>query len=319
MQKLKDINWNHLYCFYEVARAQSLKKAAETIGAASSTLSEQIKKLEKKLDKKLFNRSSKGLTLTSDGQNLFDRSKVIFEEGSKLLEQFSDQSLGGYAVNIGINEAISYDLANEFCSQYWDYYTIYGTVNTLRQADHNVLIQNLDQGNIDWGISTEKPRRQSLNYAEIGSFEVVFCCSKELFKKFINPVDLLNNIPFGESNWDKTLNKSVYKYLRRNGVVPKEKIVSDHQGYLRKLCDRGRCVICIAKNPLQEYPNLETFTLDSPLTITLYAIWKKSDEGLISITKLKDLISSQLVHLPHRYTDVDLQIEVSEVSEEMLR
>lgn len=319
MNKLKDINWNHLYYFYEVAKAQSLKKGAQAAGAASSTVSEQIKKLETNFDKKLFKRSSKGLTLTQEGQNLFERSKTIFEEGNKLLEQFSDDSVGGYPVQIGIDETISYDVANEFASQYWDYYTMYGTVNTLRQADHDVLIDNLLQDNIDWGISIQKPKRRSLDYAEIGSFEVVFCCSKELYEKFIDPTDLLNNIPFAESNCDKVLNKSVYKYLRRNGVAPKEKILSDHPGFLQKLCDRGRCVSYIAKNPLADYPDLKTFSLDTPLTITLYAIWKKSDEGLISIMKLKDLIRSKLSSLPHRYDDVDLQIEVSDISDEMLK
>jgi DNA-binding transcriptional LysR family regulator len=319
MQNLKDINWNHLYCFYEVAKAQSLKKGAQAVGAASSTISEQIKKLEKKFEKQLFKRSSKGLTLTQDGQNLFEHSKTIFEEGNKLLEQFSDDSVGGYPVQIGIDETISYDVANEFASQYWDYYTMYGTVNTVRQGGHEVLIENLVQGNVDWGISIQKPKRRSLDYAEIGSFEVVFCSSKELYDKFINPVDLLNNMPFGENNSDKVLSKSVYKYLRRNGVFPKEKVLSDHPGFLQKLCDRGRCVSYIAKNPLAEYPDLKTFSFDTPLTITLYAIWKKSDEGLISVMKLKDLIQSKLSHLPHRYGDVDLQIEVSDVSDKMLK
>ena len=75
----------------------------------------------------------------------------------------------------------------------------------------------------------------------------------------------------------------------------------------------------VAKNPMQQYPGLKTFTLSGPLKITLYAIWKKSDQGLISITKLKDLINSTFSTPPHRYQDVDLQIEVSEVSEDLLK
>ena len=44
---LKDINWNQIYYFYEVARKQSLKKASKVLGVSSATLSEHIKKLEK--------------------------------------------------------------------------------------------------------------------------------------------------------------------------------------------------------------------------------------------------------------------------------
>ena len=77
-----------------MAKVQSLKKGAETVGAASSTISEQIKRLEQKLGKKLFNRSSNGLTLTLDGQELFDRSKGIFEEEVK--EDFESVILEGF-------------------------------------------------------------------------------------------------------------------------------------------------------------------------------------------------------------------------------
>ncbi|POB13388.1 LysR family transcriptional regulator [Halobacteriovorax sp. DA5] len=318
LEKLKDINWNHLYCFYEVAKVQSLKKGAEIIGTSSPTLSEQLKRLENKFNMKLFNRSSKGLSLTPEGLQLFERTKGIFEEGSKLLEHFSEDVVGGYPVSIGIEETISYDLATEFASQYWDLYTKYGTVNTIRQADHEVLVDNILRGNIDWGISLRKPKRKSLNVAEIGSFEIVFCCSTELYDKFKDEKDLLVNIPFAESNWDKNLNRVIYQHLRKNGVVPKEKVYSDHIDFVHKLCLRGRCVMFLPKNPLEEYLGLKTFNLGEPLKMSLYAIWKKSDEGLISIRKLQELFQSKLSNVPDRYEDVDLQIEVSDVSDDLL-
>ena len=294
MRKLKDINWNHLYCFYEVAKAQSLKKGANEVGVASSTISAQIKMLEEKFDTKLFNRSSKGLNLTNEGASLYDKAKTIFEEGSKLLEHFSEDVVGGYPVSIGIEETMSYDLATEFASQYWDLYTKYGTVNTVRQPEHEVLIDNLLQGNIDWGISLRRPRRKNIAFEEIGSFEMVFCCANELYEKFIDVKDILVNIPFVESNWDKSLNKAILQHLRKNGIVPKEKIYSDHLDFVQKLCDRGRCVMFLPKNPLEDYKGLKTFQLEEPLKLSLYAVWKKEDEGLISIRKLKELVDTKL-------------------------
>ncbi len=318
MKKLKDINWNHLYGFYEVARAQSLKKGAKEMGVASSTLSAQLKMLEEKFESRLFNRSSKGLSLTQDGLGLYEKAKNIFEEGSKLLEHFSEDVVGGYPVSIGIEETISYDLATEFASQYWDMYTQYGTVNTVRQLDHEVLIDNLLKGNIDWGISLRKPKRKNIQAEEIGSFEVVFCCSKELHEKFKDPKDILVNIPFAESNWDKNLNSAIYKHLRKNGIVPKEKIYSDHIDFVHKLCQRGRCVMFLPRNPLEDYHGLKTFHLEMPIRLSLFAVWKTEDTGLISIRKLQELVQTKLSTLPSRYEDVDLQIEVSEISEDLL-
>jgi DNA-binding transcriptional LysR family regulator len=318
MKRLKDINWNHLYAFHEVAKVQSLKKGAKGIGLASSTLSEQLKKFEENLEVKLFIRSSKGLSLTQEGAKLFERSKIIFEEGNRLLEQFSDEIVGGYPVTIGIEETVTSDLSTEFSSQYWDLYTKYGTVNTVRQVGHEALVDSLVRGNIDWGISTRAPKRKSIEHAEIGSFDIVFCCSNELYDKFKDKKDILINIPFSESSWDKSLNKSIYKHLRKFGIVPKEKISSDHRGFVEKLCARGRCVMFMPYNPLADYDGFKTFVLDEPIRISLYAIWKKGDESMISISTLKKLIESKITNLPVRYEDVDYQIEVSDVSKDKL-
>ncbi len=319
VQSLKDINWNHLYCFYEVAKAQSLKKGAESAGLAPSTISEQIKKLEEKFEKKLFNRSTKVLTLTQEGVELYERAKIIFEEGHKLLEQFSESTLGGYSIKIGIEETISNNIASEFASQYWDYYTPFGSVNTIRQSDHNVLIENLVSGSLDWGISLRAPKRKSLDYEKIGSFEIVFCCQKDLFQKFKTPEDILINIPFVETSLDKTLNLQILKHLRSKGIIPKETIYSDHHEYIKKLLIRGRCVAFFPKNPLEDYEGLQTFQFGDPLSVNLYAVWSKENSNLISIKVLKKLLKSKISTLPERYEDVNLQIEISDVEDDALK
>ena len=292
--------------------------ASKELNLAPSTLSVQIRKLEEKLDVKLFNRKAKTLIFNANGQRLYQRAKVIFEEGARLIEQFSKDDVRGYPFKIGIEDTISYDLTTEFASLYWDLYVKYGTVNTIRQAGHEVLVDNLIQESIDWGISIVRSRRKSINYLEIGSFEVVFCCSKELFEKFINFKDILANIPFVESNWDKNLNQLVYNHLRKNEATPKEIIYSDHIEYIQKLCSRGRCVTYLPKNPLEDYKGLTTFQFSNPLKVSLYAIWKRGDEGLISIRKLQELANTTLANLPHRYEDVQLQLEASHVSEKLL-
>jgi len=108
------------------------------------------------------------------------------------------------------------------------------------------------------------------------------------------------------------------QFLRQEGIVPKETITSDHLRFTRDLCERGRCVMFVPENPLDDYKGLKIFDIGSPLEIKLYAIWKKSDEGLVSIKKLRQLINSKLSQLPERYEDVELQIEGSDISDELL-
>lgn len=319
MKKLKEINWNHLYCFYEIAKGQSLKDASAHLGVAPSTMSEQLKKLEAKLGLSLFTRTSKGLMLTRDGEKVYEHCREIFEAGSRLLDNISHSEIGGYPVTVGIEETLSYDVSTEFISQYWDLFAPFGTVNTSGEKEHDHLVESLLTGAIDWGISLKEPSRKSISSAKIGAFDVVFCCSKELFNRFYDPKDILRNIPLAISSWDNKLNRTIERYLREEAIHPKEYLRSDHLEYIRKLCFRGRCVMFEANNPMQSYPELERFHVGKPLRINLFALWKSENENMISIKKLKELIYSHSGDVPDRYTDHGLQIEVSEVSDDLLK
>ena len=59
--------------FVIAARLGNLSRAAEMLHLTVSALSHQIKGLEDRLDQRLFERSARGISLTPDGQRLFDR------------------------------------------------------------------------------------------------------------------------------------------------------------------------------------------------------------------------------------------------------
>ena len=319
MKSLKDINWNHLYCFYEVAKVESLRLGAKTLKCSPSTASEQIKALEVKFKKVLFLRSPSGLVLTNEGSKLLEYAKNIFEEGSKVLGHFSEDQVGGYSVSVGVVDSIADGIASEFISQYWDLFANYGTVNTIKQSEYGVLEENLALGNIDWGISLRSPKRKSLISQKIGSFDLIFCCSPNLFEKFKNPHDILRNIPLVENNWDSGLNKKISQLLRRADILPREKVFSDHPEYIKNLCLRGRCIMLVPRNPLNNYEGLKVFSLDEKLQINIHALWRKSEEKLVSHRVLLDLLESQLENLPKDYENVELQLEASEVDENLLK
>lgn len=77
--------------------------------------------------------------------------------------------------------------------------------------------------------------------------------------------------------------------------------------------------MAIADNPIKKYPALEKFQLKRPLKISFFALWKDRDKGKMAIQKLNTLIQSKLTQFPARYEDVGLQIEVSEISEDLLK
>ncbi|AOZ88365.1 LysR family transcriptional regulator [Bacillus xiamenensis] len=76
----------------EVYRQQSFTKAAENLHIAQPSLSQQIKKLEEKLDTPLFIRKYGQVTPTPQGTRLIKRAENILKERNDLLREMEEAS-----------------------------------------------------------------------------------------------------------------------------------------------------------------------------------------------------------------------------------
>ncbi|UKI13711.1 MAG: LysR family transcriptional regulator [Clostridiales bacterium] len=74
------MNIQYLKYAVEVARIGSISRAAEELYIAQPNLSRAIKELEKDLGITIFDRNSKGMTLTHDGERLIEYGKAILRQ-----------------------------------------------------------------------------------------------------------------------------------------------------------------------------------------------------------------------------------------------
>ena len=63
--------------FIQVAKTQNITQAANNLKLSQPTLSHNMHKLEEKIGSKLFNRNSKGITLTSSGEILYEQATMM--------------------------------------------------------------------------------------------------------------------------------------------------------------------------------------------------------------------------------------------------
>ena len=75
--------------FVAAARLGNLSRAAERLHLTVSALSHQIKGLEERLDQRLFARGARGISLTPDGQRLFDRVAPALDTIEHALRPYS--------------------------------------------------------------------------------------------------------------------------------------------------------------------------------------------------------------------------------------
>ena len=77
-------NLSLYHIFYTVARTGSISHSSRELYISQPAISKAIQKLEQNLDTILFKRSSRGVTLTPDGELLFEKVKEalsLLDEG----------------------------------------------------------------------------------------------------------------------------------------------------------------------------------------------------------------------------------------------
>jgi len=77
-------NWDDLRVFLEVSKTLNLSRAAEQLEVDQTTVYRRINRFEKKLGKKLFNRTANTYILTSWGEGLMRKSSHLQDEMSKI-------------------------------------------------------------------------------------------------------------------------------------------------------------------------------------------------------------------------------------------
>jgi LysR family transcriptional activator of nhaA len=82
---MERLNYHHLLYFYTVAREGSVARASLRLGLKQPTVSAQIHSLEKKLGRKLLERSGRGLKVTLAGEAVLRYAESIFALGGELL------------------------------------------------------------------------------------------------------------------------------------------------------------------------------------------------------------------------------------------
>ncbi|MCG6118420.1 MAG: LysR family transcriptional regulator [Aquimonas sp.] len=114
---MERLNYRQLQQFWAVARAGSLRAAAEQLDLAPQTLSSQIAVLEHSLGTALFQRVGRRLELTEAGRMVRSYADEIFGLGDELLEAVGEARLARVRpLRVGVAEVVPKSLAYELLS-----------------------------------------------------------------------------------------------------------------------------------------------------------------------------------------------------------
>lgn len=90
-----DLEIDLLRSFVAVAKAGSFTAAAEIVGRTQSAVSQKILRLEEILGRRVFERSSRSLSLTQDGERLIGPARRMLEFNDETIRQFVEPPVTG--------------------------------------------------------------------------------------------------------------------------------------------------------------------------------------------------------------------------------
>ena len=192
------VPYDYYRIFYYVAQHKSFTKAAEALGNNQPNITRCMNNLEQDLGCKLFVRTNHGVSLTPEGQRLYSRAAVAFEQlrlGESELR--SDCSLRTGSISIAASEAaLHLTLLNRLDAFHRRYPGIH-----LRITNDSTprAMEGLLRGQVDCAaITTPCPVRKSLQETALVSFREILICGSDFHDLAAETQSLrdLENLPF---------------------------------------------------------------------------------------------------------------------------
>lgn len=192
------MNLMHIKYAVEVANEGSINKAAEKLYVGQPNLSRAIKELEASLGVKIFERSAKGMGLTSDGETFIRYAKTILRQVDEVESIFNGSGSVKKRFSISVPRAsyisdafarFSHSLTNEAEAE-----IIYKETNSLR-AIKNILHEDYKLSIIRYAENYDKYFKTMLDekdmqYEMITEFSYVLAMSRD------NPLASAEKITF---------------------------------------------------------------------------------------------------------------------------
>ena len=147
------ITYDYYRIFYFVAQYHSFTKAAEILKNNQPNITRCMNNLESELGCKLFIRSHQGVTLTAEGEKVYERVAVAYEQLRTVEEELAlERSLESGLITIGASETA---LRLMLLSRLEHFHTRYPHVR-LRISNHSTpqAVQAVRNGEVDFAIIT---------------------------------------------------------------------------------------------------------------------------------------------------------------------
>ncbi len=267
--------------FLEVAKARNFTRAAEALCIAQSAVSISIGKLEEELDLTLFNRHSRQITLTAEGEVLLRHATRILDDFSTAESEMSElKELSSGEVRIGIPPMMS---SYYFPRVIKDFHIEYPHLQLTVMGEGAAHIQRqISSGEIDLGVIAGSKIPEGLASTCFLREEIVACVSSDhpfAERTNIRLQELLSEplILFRQGYYMRKLTDDLQRDLPQKPQVVFE---TNLFSLVRSLVCEGVGVSTLLRMVVADESKVTAVSFDPPLYLDLHIAWKK--DGYLS-------------------------------------
>ena len=167
--------------FYAVANAGNISKAAKELYISQPAISKSIQKLEDSLSCKLFVRSSRGVTLTEEGELLYSYVKTAFEtlsQGEQKLHRSIELGIG--YLKIGVSSTLCKHLLLPYLKEFIRLHP-HISISISCQSTNETL-RLLEDGKIDIGLVGRPENIKNIQFDHLKEIEDIFVAARDYLR-----------------------------------------------------------------------------------------------------------------------------------------
>jgi DNA-binding transcriptional LysR family regulator len=208
-----------LQIFLAVAETASFSQASKKFSLSQSVISFHIDSLETELGVRLFDRRGRMITLTPEGEYLFEEGKRLALAARKLEDSFSEHSekIARFVRVAGCTLTCAYTLPMALTDFRNGHHDVLFSFSTLTQDD---LMEQLVGEELDVGFVGHPTHHHKLTSRECFHDEIILIGKPKLFPDHLSPLEL-SNFPLLWINGDRGLDLLLRKQLPEAGALIK--------------------------------------------------------------------------------------------------
>ena len=212
-----------LEIFCAVAELKSFSRAAEALFVSQPTVTSHISALEKRLGVKLFDRTTRKVTLTPAGKLLYRHAKALLAEHEATMQELSkfQGGLRGRLVFGSSTIPAHYllpSLMAKFCREFPE------TQLLMRVGSSGEVLDSVLNGELEMGVIGFRPDEPQIRTIPLWNDEVVLIVppEHEWSERTFVPIAELTNQPFVFREEGSGTRKTFEQFLLKHKISPRQ-------------------------------------------------------------------------------------------------